>query len=68
MVLAVTSRTLTWLAQDTNTKLSSAYNVWRPNALSLDDTLAIQQWEHRFNLREIYRNPSVVVFEIGATL
>jgi hypothetical protein len=68
ILFAVTSRTFTWMEQDTNTKLSIAYNVWRANALSLDNNLMIQQWQHRFHLQEVYRNSSIVVFEIGATI
>lgn len=58
--LAVSARTMKWFATDPKDQMSIAFNVWRPDALSITDQLYIA----RLGLNEIYRNPSIVLFKL----
>jgi hypothetical protein len=64
LLLAVSGRTFAWLSSSAEQKMDIAYNVWRPNALSLQASITMAMWKERFGLKEVYRNNSVVVFEI----
>lgn len=59
-LLAVSARTMKWFAADPKDQMSIAFNIWRPDALSIADQLYIA----RLGFNEIYRNPSVVLFKL----
>lgn len=63
-LLAISARTSKWLFVDSKDQMSIAFNIWRPDALSMNDELMIGQWKNRFAGKEVYRNPSIVIFEI----
>lgn len=68
LLFALSARTFKWLAAGNGDQMSIAFNIWRPDALSMNDELTIQQWETAFGLHEVYRNPSIVVFEIEGAI
>lgn len=67
-LLAMSARTSRWLFADPKDQMSIAFNIWRPDALSMNDELVIGQWKNRYRAIEVYRNPSIVIFEIEATI
>jgi len=65
-LLVLSGRTFKWLESTPYDRNSIAYNIWRPEALSLQNNSTIESWKQQYNLQEIYRNPSVVVLMEGA--
>lgn len=63
-LLVVSGRTFKWLESPSEKRNSITYNIWRPEALSLDNALMIETWKERFGLQEVYRNASVVILVI----
>lgn len=59
-ILVISARTMKWLASDTKDQMSIAFNIWRPDDLSMNDELYIQ----KLGFHEIYRNSSMVIFRI----
>jgi hypothetical protein len=63
IVLIINGRTRQWLNQEDDKRLSIASNIWKPQPLSLADYLATEQWKKQFDLKEVYRNTSIVILE-----
>ncbi len=59
-LLAISARTMKWLAADPKDQMNIAFNIWRPNALSMNDQLYIK----KLGFQEVYRNSSIVIFKI----
>lgn len=60
-ILVISGRTFKWLAAPDTKRNSITYNIWRPEALSLENIVTIEAWKQQFQLTESYRNASVVV-------
>jgi hypothetical protein len=65
----VSARYLQWLDAPQEKQESLSFNVWRPQALSLSDSITIFRLETRLGITPIFANDSAVVFAIkGETL
>ena len=62
ILLAVNARTMKWLTTTRADQMSIAFNIWRPEGLSMNDEIVISQWQKQFSLTEVYKNPSMVIF------
>lgn len=64
ILLVISGRTGKWLNSPTEKQLDISYNIWRPEALSLNDNVILEMWKKRYNLQEVYKNPSIVIFNL----
>lgn len=60
-ILVVSGRTFKWLESPEDKRNSISYNIWRPEALSLENMITVDTWKEQFHLTEIYRNAGVVI-------
>lgn len=59
-LFAISARTMKWLRATPADQMSVAFNIWRPDALSMNDMLYIQS----LGYEEVYKNASIVILKI----
>lgn len=64
----VSARYFSWLNQSETNQDSFAYNTWSPQALSLENRIAIQHIEDTFDIQPVFQNASIVIFSIPTSL
>ena len=64
----VSARYFSWLNQSETNQDSFEYNTWSPQALSLENRIAIQHIEDTFGIQPVFQNASIVIFSIPTSL
>jgi len=66
-LLVLSARYFQWINLLEAKQLGFAFNIWRPQSMTLADTIAVSAFEKNMNLQPIFTNTSATVFYISRT-
>jgi hypothetical protein len=66
-LLVLSARYFQWAQQLSDKRLSFAFNIWRPQAMTLTDTIAVTAFEKNMDMKPVFTNISGAVFYIPRT-
>jgi hypothetical protein len=66
-LLVLSARYFQWTNLLETKQLGFAFNIWRPQSMTLANTIAVSAFEKNMNLQPIFTNASATVFYIPRT-